>query len=527
MANRELTASALDETEELWNANQVAKVLDVSATEIGRRLRGGEPPRPRFHAGSAKAALWVPAEVRLFAAQRGEALADGPRRRLPVPMWIDLPSLDAPLARVADQVMEVFVPWAEDQYSVHVRIWRGPVDGAERIVCLISAMDVRTLYPTVASHGQHIAEEIVAAGLLTPEDARRCFYFGLGVRAEPYQAKQEDPQSLVYLTFAMPEPQSGLLGRWRRPETRLFAPGGASVIRARLTQLAHLVGEDIELYPVGTHTHEVVERYVGGERPVALDWDPDELVAHVERTKVLREWAVQLQAAGELRDAATAVDAATTTANAALMANTRYHHSYGKEQRTTVDRRCPELSREQRDELAAFAADFGGNDIAHWLRLHRAAAALCHRADLDEQVRESLVAACAENDATLPIVVRATALKHGGWPLRLTDDEHPQLGDYVQTLAWYGPKDNDQELAELLVSALWEEERDNARAAYDPFGRLVLVTAERDVVAVACPATQGAIHRLDQPHRGFTALPDGRIDLLQMEESGPNRIRLV
>ncbi|MFF1713537.1 hypothetical protein [Streptomyces sp. NPDC058268] len=526
MASHDLTTSVTDETEELWNANQVAKVLDVSATEVGRRLRGGEPPRPRFHAGSAKAALWVPAEVRLFAAQRGQVLADGPLRRLPVPMWIDLPALEVPLARVVDQVMEFVVPWSKDRFSVHVRIWRGPVDGSERIVCLISAMDVRTLYPTVASHGQHIAEEIVSAGLLTPDDARRCFFFGLGVRAEPFWEKEEGPQSLVYLTFAVPEPQTGLLGRWRRPDTRLFAPG-ASVIRARLPQLAHLVGEDIELYPVGTHTREVVERYVAGERPVALNWDPDELVAHVERTKVLREWAVQLQAAGELRAAATAVDAATTTANAALMANTRYRRFYWNEERTTVDRRCPELTTEQRDELAAFAADFGGDNIAHWLRLHRAAAALHHRPGLGEPVREALVAACAENDATLPIVVRATALKHGGWPLRMTGDEHPQLGDYVQTLAWYGPKDDDGDLFDLLRSALWEEERENARAAYDPFGRLVLVTLHRDVVAVACPATQGAIHRLDQPHPGFTVLPDGRIDLLQVEESGPNRIRLV
>ncbi|MFD8609599.1 hypothetical protein [Streptomyces sp. NPDC059631] len=516
-----------DETEELWNANQVAKVLGVSATEIGRRLRGGEPPRPRFRAGSAKAALWVPAEVRLFAAQRGQALADGPLRRLPVPMWIDLPALDAPLARVADQVMEFFVPWSKDQYAVHVRIWRGPADGGERIVCLISAMDVRTLYPTVGSHGQHIAEEIVAAGLLTPDDARRCFFFGLGVRAEPFWSKEEDPQSLVYLTFAVPEQQTGLLGRWRRPGTRLFTPAGASVIRARLSQLVHLVGEDIELYPAGAHTREVIERYVSGERPVALDWDPDELVAHVERTKVLREWAVQLREAGELRAAATAVDAATTTANAAVMADTRYRHAYWKEERTTVDRRCPKLTREQRDELAAFGVDFGGDNIAHWLRLHRAAAALRDRAGLEEPVREALLAACAENDATLPIVVRAAAQKHGGWPLHLTVDEHPELAGYVRTLAWYGPKDDDQELAELLVSALWEDEREGARAAYDPFGRLVLVTAARNVVAVACPATQRAIHRLDQPHPGFAALPDGRMDLLQMEETGPNRMRLV
>ncbi|MFE9007506.1 hypothetical protein ACFYOY_36205 [Streptomyces sp. NPDC007875] len=527
MADRASATSVKDETEELWNANQVAKVLDVSATEIGRRLRGGEPPRPRFHAGSAKTALWVPTEVRLFAAQRGQALADGPLRRLPVPMWLDLPALEAPLPRVTDQVMDFSVPWSQDQYSVHVRIWRGPADGGERIVCLISAMDVRTLYPTVGSHGQHIAEEIVAAGLLTPDDARRCFFFGLGVRAEPFWSKEEGPQSLVYLTFAVPEQQTGLLGRWRRPDTRLFTPAGASVIRAGLPQLAHLVGEDVELYPEGTHTRETIERYVGGERPVALEWDPDELVAHVERTKVLREWAVQLQKAGELRAAAIAVDAATTTANAAVMADTRYHHSYFKEERTTVDRRCPQLTRDQRDELAAFGADFGGDNIAHWLRLHRAAAALRDSAGIEGPVREALVAACAENDATLPIVVRAAAQKHGGWPLQLTVDEHPELADYVGTLAWYGPKDEDQELAELLVSALWEDEREGARAAYDPFGRLVLVTAARDVVAVACPAAQGAIHRLDQPHPGCVALPDGRIDLMQMEQTGPNRIRLA
>jgi hypothetical protein len=86
----------------------------------------------------------------------------------------------------------------------------------------------------------------------------------------------------------------------------------------------------------------------------------------------------------------------------------------------------------------------------------------------------------------------------------------------VQTLAWYGPKDEDPEAARQLRDAPWDDEREGARGGYDPFGRLVMVTADRKAVSVACPAEPTAAYRLDQQHLGFRILEDGRLDLLRL-----------
>ena len=516
-------------TEELWNANQVAQVLGISATEVGRRLRRGEEPAPRYHAGEARNALWVPGMVRLYAAQRGQALAEHARgvRRLPVPMWVDWPALPEPLPRVVDRVVEVPRMWTQspgDPHLFHVRIWRGRVDGAERIVCLLSVMENATMHATSAGNGEWVMESVVAAGLLTREEAYRTFVFALGVRnSNPLSS--DDPQSLMYVSFLLPGALPRLLDRWRKPRGELFA--GSSVIPARLSHLAHLVGEEVEIYPEGTHTPEVVARYAGGERPVVVDWDPMGLETHLKHTEVLRSWAAELAEAGQDRDTATVADAATTTANAVLLAHDYYERVYGDEARDVVQRCVPQLDPATVEELRRFAAESGGSTAGHWLRLHRATVLLAGREGLPGERHAALLAAVAENDEMLPGPVQTVGRDLGGWPLRLAAAEHPQLDEYVRTLAWYGPKTEHQEVDRQLREALWDDERGAARAAYDPFGRLVLVTEDRGAVAVACPAEEAAAYRLDQPHPGFRLLEDGRLDLLPLAQTGPVRRRSI
>jgi hypothetical protein len=520
---------AASATEELWNANQVAKVLGISATEVGRRLRRGEEPVPRYHAGEARNALWVPGMVRLYAAQRGQALvehAEG-RRQLPVPMWVNWPALAEPLPRVVDQVVEVPRMWTQspgDPHLFHVRIWRGRVDGAERIVCLLSLMENATMYATSAGNGEWVMESVVAAGLLSREEAYRTFVFALGVR-NPNHLSEDDPQSLMYVSFLLPGALPRLLDRWRKPRGELFE--GSSVIPARLSHLAHLVGEEVEIYPDGTHTPEVVARYVGGERPVVVDWDPMGLEAHLKHTEVLRAWAAELTEAGQARDGATVTDAATTTANAVLLAHDYYGRVYGDERRDVVQRRVPQPDPATVEELRGFAFESGGSTVGHWLRLHRATVLLAARDGLPAERHAALLAAVAENAEMLSGPVQTIGTELGGWPLRLATAEHPQLDDYVQTLAWYGPKAEHQEAARQLREALWNEERDGLRAGYDPFDRLVLVTEDRTAATVACPAEEAAAYRLDQPHPGFHLLEDGRLDLLPLKQTGPVRRRLI
>ncbi|MEU3356133.1 hypothetical protein [Streptomyces sp. NPDC037389] len=508
------------QTTELWNANQVAAALGLSPTEVGRRLKRGEPPLPRFRAGVNSAALWLPEEVRLYALQRGQALADHPGadRRLPVPMWLNLPPLPTPLPRIADEVLNLPMRLSHSPgpHPIHVRIWRGPAGNGTRTVCLLAGTDSGTVPPTVAPLGQIMAHEVVEAGLLTEDVARTAFWFGLGVHH--HNLPDGDPQVLMYLSFALTERHGGLLRRWRTPDTpELFT--AASAVPARLAQLAHLTGENLELYPQGTHTPEAITLYAAGQRPVVVDWDPYDLAKTVHRTATLRAWADAETKAGRERAAATITDAATALAARAAEIDTRYEHDHAAEEHTVVDRRVHRLAPGERDELLNYARSAGGEDFGHWLRLHRALAQLTDDTDTanleDERALErhdALTAASASSTALLRPIAIAHASQRDGWPLRLTTTDNSDAARYLATCAWYGPKEEDTQTARLLTSALWEDERHQAQAAYDPFGRLVLATADRTAFAVTCPVAPGAGDQL-MGAPGFIALPDGRYQL--------------
>ncbi|MFI8944121.1 hypothetical protein [Streptomyces syringium] len=502
-------------TEELWNAKQVAAVMGISATEVGRRLKRGEPPLPRYHAGARADALWVPEDVRLYAAATDHALIEpGEHPRLPIPRWTHLEPLPEPLPRKLDRVVTLPLRRGylfNGPHPVHVRIWQGAVGGTERTVCLLAPVDGHAVQPAQAALGQIIATELVQAGLLTADTARRARWFALMTR-DPYRylTPGADPQRLVYLSLGLPD-TPGLLRRWRTAdEDMLF--DHPRTLPVQLADLARLIGEDVECYPPDTHTPEVVARYAAGQRPVVLDWDPQDLAGTTEHIRVLRTWALELVRAGDRRAAAAVTDAATTLAALATETDSQYERTYEEEDRTVVDRRIHRLDAAERDELLLFARDSGGATFGHWLRLHRAAAALATALGHDTATdrRAALTAAVTTSDSMLRPIAAAHADRHGGWPLRLTTHGNDDAAAYLATCAWYGPKEEDTETAARLRDALWEDERENARFGYAPDGRLVLAAADRSAFAATCPASPYAARHLTQDFPGFTSLSDGR-----------------
>jgi hypothetical protein len=97
---------------------------------------------------------------------------------------------------------------------------------------------------------------------------------------------------------------------------------------------------------------------------------------------------------------------------------------------------------------------------------------------------------------------------------------------YLATVAWLGPKTEDQDRATALISHLLEDQRPG-RAGYDPFGRLVVCSNNAAHYVVEWPLKvpdesypDGAvvIASNDTGRSGgravYVQLPDGRLDLL-------------
>ncbi|MEV3926973.1 hypothetical protein [Actinomadura coerulea] len=287
--------------------------------------------------------LWRPQVIAAWALTTGRTTADGMsgwERRLPVPMFADLPALPAALPRVVDEVVQLPPRWAHDGRIVtaHLRIWEGPLSPAPsaarwtppRTVVLLSPADA----PLPLTGVDDLADRILAAGHLTERQARRALWFLQGE-----QIPQRQPDGAValrpvmhYLSFAL-QPTAGdepadvgegpvddpaLPPQPARHDHRMAAalkrrldgaPAGGplrapQLLPAALEHIDHLVGEVVEVYPHGTCTTTTVARHASGERPVQMDWDTVGLADDLAHLPDLATAATADGAGGGTADAA-------------------------------------------------------------------------------------------------------------------------------------------------------------------------------------------------------------------------------
>lgn len=302
--------------------------------------------------------LWRPETIALWAAITGRAVRSGgalsDEYRLPVPMWVDLPPLPAPLPRATDELVRLDRPRYHPS-DLHVRIFDGPLpadqadvftrpdgmsgasktpapgiaripktdgtaDGAgeaRRTVVVLAMPDGATVPPTVWA--EEIAAHLLATGRLTTAQARRALWFALLPSSRPFLNQDNRVIALpeaYYLGFAITDAaalaDAPALVRQRHRlaaalERRADRPAGGllgdpRVERADLGDIDALIGRRLEIYPRGSYTTDTVARFTAHERPVQVPWDPEQLAADLEHLPVLHaaaETAAGETAAGE------------------------------------------------------------------------------------------------------------------------------------------------------------------------------------------------------------------------------------
>ncbi|MDL4813138.1 hypothetical protein [Actinomadura opuntiae] len=339
------------------------------------------------------------------------------------------------------------------------------------------------------------------------------------------------------------------------------------VERADLEDIDALIGRRLEIYPRSSYTADTVARFTAHERPVQVPWDPEQLAADLEHLPVLhaavQDAAVQDAAAGEQPPARAEAAGETAARKAALpgaalrvardWVAAHAHHlltggyldPVGTSERDAVIRVMPVptdadralvtrlVAHEEpylypmavRDLLAVRAAHDHAAETGQSPALTAALAhaadriALHHRQQIGghAQLQQWIPARVdAPGPAPLPLPAPDASADAG---IEAAPDAAPDAAAYLATVSWWGPSADDGEHAGLLAALFYRHELDaGTRHGYDPFGRLVLWCPHAHAFGVAWPVTDHTAD-LQNPQHRFTALDDGRVDLVPL--AGP------
>ncbi|MFD1496982.1 hypothetical protein [Streptosporangium lutulentum] len=527
--------------------------------------------------------LWRPQVIAAWASTTGRAVRDGDRYRLPVPLYLDLPALSAPLPRTVDAVVQVPAGYRTTAtQDLHLRIWDGPLPSvpggetvARRTVVLLAATDPASGF---ALDDEDLAAHLRDAGLITGEQARRALWFMQSPSHHPdvEAGRMLWRPQLTYLSFeifeAAPDRVTELPLR-QRVGQRISATlhqldgGPARALRfptrlpATAAQLEHLVGERLEIYPRGMHTPAVIARWSAGERPVTVAWDPVGLGEDLAQLPVLVDALSAARAAlaratpdADRRPLQRRVAVIRAAASwVASIAHGNLNHGcftdpYAPEQLPAVTLQMPLPTDADRLLIKQVLADDESEPYQYSVLL-RDLAAITALAD-----EVSAEAASADQDgAPDPGAQLAAALRQA--VVGIGEHFHPQVrlrvgsqqwiparielataassvarqhvgertegAAYLQTIAWWGPRPEDREMAYLLARLFFDYEHDGEdglACGYDPFGRLVMHCPAAEAFAIGWP-TNGVPEIADLGTWRFRPLADRRIDLIPIAAS--------
>ncbi|MEV6987230.1 hypothetical protein AB0M95_39050 [Sphaerisporangium sp. NPDC051017] len=520
---------------------------------------------------------WRPEVIAVWASTTGRAVRQHGGYRLPVPHYLTLPALPAPLARVVDQVLDVPAGYHTDQTrGLHVRIWDGPLspesgppaqaESARRTVVLLAPAGEAPGFP---HQEDELAGFVLDAGLLTIAQRRHALWF----LQTPHHSTADDGRIVnrpetYYISFEIllhDDPaQIGELSLRQRAGAKITAAlhrlDGDNVRRVHnpirlnttVADLEHLIGERLEIYPPGTQTADVIARWASGERPVTLAWDPVRLGDHLTHLPVLVDALAAaradleaisetdggrselLQRIAVLRAAANWVaDLAKSKCSSHLLG-----HGYDDDQLRAVHLDIPTPTSAQLALLDATLADDepGTYTFTVLLRDLPAVAALAatlprtkpgHRPTPDSALGDALADALGVlSDHFRLQIPHRIAAQHTTLPVRVDaailrpgngDQQRASSEAYLRTVAWWGPRPEHQLAADQLARLFFDHERQlGITHGYDPFGRLVVRCPAAGAFAVAWPTT-GSIELSDVTGlniRAFRRLSDGRVDLV-------------
>ncbi len=258
-------------------AQDAAKLLGCSPQRIKQLVEEGRLPGPIK--ASDRIHLHRRPDVELY-----RDLAAGEDTTLLAAL---MPSAPTPLRRIVDLIYKVPEHWTFGEVWQHVRVWRGPVDGVDRTVVLLSTLhgSPEMLFSTTKEIAAHLDRELLGG---TGRDAVWLLY--------SRRTESERPRVVnAVLRDATRSARGSLvrrMARWadheRRPgDWEPFAPSMHPL--ESVLDIDRLVGEPVETFPGETYTRETVDRWQRTRTAVPVVVDPIGLRANADALRVLTE----------------------------------------------------------------------------------------------------------------------------------------------------------------------------------------------------------------------------------------------
>ncbi|MEU6562653.1 helix-turn-helix transcriptional regulator [Nocardia nova] len=243
--------------DDLMTTQDVATLLECSPQWVKKLVNDGRLPAPERP--SDRIVLHRRVDVELY-----RELAAGGTATLLAAL---LPDAANPLRRIVDLIYtdESLTPFSGVRLHLHVRVWRGTVDGVARTVVLVSAL--------------HGSPDIVGSSRITEIAARidRELLAGQGRDAVwlvwLVRTPTGDPEliNVILRDDAAPRRGSAVTRLLRGPATGRWEPTRPTLRPLNsIRDLDRLVGSPVEIFAGETYTADAVERWQRSHAPVDI-----------------------------------------------------------------------------------------------------------------------------------------------------------------------------------------------------------------------------------------------------------------
>lgn len=523
---------------ELVTAADIGKRLSLSAERIRQLHREGALPAPAGRVG--RNTLWFWETIADWAAATGRLdRADRPSTQA----WNRSRSGRKRFHRSADCV----IPWGEKSL-VHARVWL-PSEKGLRAVVLLGELDDN---PGMSiTNGIEEAATTVAAQLIGSSGAAVDWYHYV-------PAWQSYEPEFTAVTFHVGRPSGGRRRRAFSGDNRRLSPAELqdpewAVIERDVIE--RLVGEEIEVYPRGAYTSDVIRRR-RSQDSVEVEWDPANLRPDIDAaTRILECQADIGRECSRLTSAILSMEfddrvqmnleAAAKQPRGLGVILRPYHPAsevIAEIEALSFDERVLGLARSP-DAVAA-----AQQQLREWLLKHGTEAdrlllvpgplglawlsSIEAGRDIDDDA-SLLTNAVRHADRGLADFIHycfrdVSALDYPfSVPSDVNDATSEWATQYLKTVAWWGPKSEDASRVRRLVKRIGPTAK--YAAGYDPWNRMVLQSDNTFVVEwpvgprTSMPPDNAVIvaQQSDQFSTPvFIALDDGRLDLLPVAPEG-------
>lgn len=427
-----------------------------------------------------------------------------------------------PADRILDSIQEI--THKGKQKSVHVRIWKHS-HGQCRIV-LISPLGRPV---PIHEHAELVAS--IADKLPNTATKEETYWFSSCRLEHTTRIHEDEIHFKLYPKFQRRR------NPWF-PRRKISTPDPLTVVDMHYhlsskNEIEETIGEVIEHFPAGTYTREVVQRYIGGERPVNYSSDPWNLENTIQYTICIANQVEEFQPQdestcpiGSLRHKEALSAALTLLAGKIELVSLLYNSDAREFSNSTVQLKFPSIPDRIKADILIPALSrpsqfLGASELGrYYMELFQ------QNQNGDTSIRNALDEAVREITYHYRLRLLHIARESRFLPRRL-DLTDSQSREYFQTVSWMDESDIvrvDPEVKAELLGIFWREERKtNVRYFRDPQLRLGLYNPIAEALAVSCPAytnfpewdSQYTYLSLNQPENQYAELIryDDRVEL--------------